>query len=318
MDYKYNFSFIIPHKNLPDLLERCINSIPKRDDVQIIIVDDNSDSSIVDFERLSFCKSKNIEIILDTSGKRQGHARNLGIEKAQGKWLIFADSDDFFFHSINKALDENVDNDADIVYFKATLLDSDTYLPCKNQNCIPNVSVDKFLNGDKFGEHFVRYRYPAPWGKFFKSSLVRKHNIRFAEIERLEDAQFSYQCGHYAKKIDVKDYSLYCYVRRENTVTTQISEKSYFTVVKVCADCMRFLDDNNLAESPTYRIMTDILFDHLLKMKKEKNPYFSQSVRYLIQLNFPENYIDKKIRETNIRQFKGVLFSYVRNFLRHK
>lgn len=38
-----NYSIIIPHKNIPDLLQRCLNSIPRRTDIQIIVVDDNSD-----------------------------------------------------------------------------------------------------------------------------------------------------------------------------------------------------------------------------------------------------------------------------------
>ena len=44
-----NYSIIIPHKNIPQLLKRCLDSIPQRDDVQIIVVDDNSSSDIVDF-----------------------------------------------------------------------------------------------------------------------------------------------------------------------------------------------------------------------------------------------------------------------------
>ena len=42
MEIEINYSFIIPHRNVPHLLQRCIDSIPKRDDIQIIIVDDNS------------------------------------------------------------------------------------------------------------------------------------------------------------------------------------------------------------------------------------------------------------------------------------
>ena len=68
MDYKYNYSFIIPHHNLPELLKRCVSSIPKRDDVQIIIVDDNSDPSIVDFDNFPFLGEKNVEVIFDKSG----------------------------------------------------------------------------------------------------------------------------------------------------------------------------------------------------------------------------------------------------------
>ena len=46
-----NYSIIIPHKNIPNLLQRCLDSIPNREDVQIIVVDDNSDPNIVDFVR---------------------------------------------------------------------------------------------------------------------------------------------------------------------------------------------------------------------------------------------------------------------------
>lgn len=38
MDFIY--SIIIPHKNILKLLQRCLDSIPERDDVQVIIVDD--------------------------------------------------------------------------------------------------------------------------------------------------------------------------------------------------------------------------------------------------------------------------------------
>lgn len=41
------YSIIIPHYNIPELLERCLKSIPQRDDVQVIIVDDYSDAESV-------------------------------------------------------------------------------------------------------------------------------------------------------------------------------------------------------------------------------------------------------------------------------
>ena len=42
MDKIMNFTIIIPHKNIPHLLERLIKSIPVRDDLEIIVVDDHS------------------------------------------------------------------------------------------------------------------------------------------------------------------------------------------------------------------------------------------------------------------------------------
>lgn len=49
----YHFTLIIPHKNVPDLLQRCIKSLPERNDMQVVIVDDNSDPEQVDFANLS-------------------------------------------------------------------------------------------------------------------------------------------------------------------------------------------------------------------------------------------------------------------------
>jgi hypothetical protein len=42
-------NIIIPHKNSPELLQRLLDSIPETDGVRVIIVDDGSDSKIVDF-----------------------------------------------------------------------------------------------------------------------------------------------------------------------------------------------------------------------------------------------------------------------------
>ena len=41
----YLYTFIIPHHNSPELLNRCLDTIPKRSDIQIIVVDDNSEAS---------------------------------------------------------------------------------------------------------------------------------------------------------------------------------------------------------------------------------------------------------------------------------
>ena len=66
---KYAFTIIIPHKNVPDLLQRCLDSIPKRDDLHIIVVDDNSDSKIVDFDRFPGLNIRNARSYLPKKGR---------------------------------------------------------------------------------------------------------------------------------------------------------------------------------------------------------------------------------------------------------
>ena len=56
MEQIIKYSIIIPHKNSPDLLKRCLESIPDRTDIQVVVVDDNSSSAIIDWnlERANF------------------------------------------------------------------------------------------------------------------------------------------------------------------------------------------------------------------------------------------------------------------------
>lgn len=71
-----NYSLIIPHKNIPNLLKRCLDSIPQRDDMEIILVDDNSDPNIVDFEHFPGKTRQGVRLIFDKQGGGAGRARN--------------------------------------------------------------------------------------------------------------------------------------------------------------------------------------------------------------------------------------------------
>ena len=112
-----NYSIIIPHKNTPELLRRCIKSIPQRDDLEIIIVDDNSSKEIVDFDNFPGLNRKNTTVIFNKEGKGAGNARNIAIPKTNGKYVIFADSDDFFNDYFIDILNDYCNKDFDIVYF---------------------------------------------------------------------------------------------------------------------------------------------------------------------------------------------------------
>src|SRR5574344_79438 len=99
-----NFSIIIPHKNSPELLQRCLASIPQREDIQIIIVDDNSESSIVNFCSFPGTERKDTEIIYLKESKGAGYARNRGLSRAKGEWILFADADDYYTNEFNEFL----------------------------------------------------------------------------------------------------------------------------------------------------------------------------------------------------------------------
>ena len=122
-----NFTIVIPHKNTPRLLERLIESIPMRDDLEIIVVDDHSDHNIVDFDNYPCRERRNIVVVSNADNPGAGNARNFALPLAKGKWILFADSDDFYNVGFNLFLDKYVNDDADIVYFNANSVDTETY-----------------------------------------------------------------------------------------------------------------------------------------------------------------------------------------------
>ena len=99
------------------MLKRCINSIPRRDDIQIIIVDDNSSSDVVDFEQFPDLDRK-VDLIFNKKQGGAGLARNKGLEIAKGDWILFADADDFFAEDAFVLFDKYCLSDFDVIHYK--------------------------------------------------------------------------------------------------------------------------------------------------------------------------------------------------------
>lgn len=115
-----SFTFIIPFYNLPiHYLERMLSSIPSREDVQIIVVDDCSSPKIVNTEELENVTQKyKAELIFSQKNQGPGIARNTGLLKAKGNWVLFADADDVYnTESLDKLLSLCCNTASDVVWF---------------------------------------------------------------------------------------------------------------------------------------------------------------------------------------------------------
>lgn len=187
-----NYSFIIPHKNCPDLLNRCLDSIPQREDIQIIVIDDNSDDG-----KKPSVNRKDVEVVLLDAehSKGAGRARNVGLEKATDKWLLFADSDDYYIDNFLSVIDSYRNNCEDIIFFTSKAVMSDTLKPVKSRTA----QIEMFIKTGNFKR--LRYQNYVPWAKMIRGSLVRENNIKFDEVEVANDMMFSLKTGYYAKSV---------------------------------------------------------------------------------------------------------------------
>lgn len=217
----YTYTIIIPHKNTPQLLCRCINSIPFREDIQIIIIDDHSDSNIVDFKKFPGYDRKNVEIYFIKEGRGAGYARNIGLNKAKGKWILFADSDDFFNSNFLNAIDKYKDSDDEIVYFLATSVESNTLLESTRHLYLAKTR-EKYYKKLKYNPIIAKdqlvYKNWEAWAKMFSRNFIEKNNLVFNEEKIGEDALFVIRAGELSKNYSVDDFPIYCITYREDSL----------------------------------------------------------------------------------------------------
>ena len=193
------------------------------EDIQVIVVDDNSadaDTYLVKYPELS---RPYLDFIRTTKGGGAGYARNVGLEYAKGKWILFADADDFFVEDMYDIICSYADSEADVIYFKNKAVLSDDISIASYRDRHVNKIIDQYLTDSD--EWPVRFKLPAPWGKMIKGSLVGKHNIRFDEVKYGEDAYCSLLIGYYAKHIQVVDSVLYVVTYRSNSSIANFCSK---------------------------------------------------------------------------------------------
>lgn len=216
----HNYSVIIPHKNIPELLHRCLDSIPVRDDVQVIVVDDNSDADKVDFEHFPGLERSDVEVFFTKEGRGAGYARNVGLQHAVGKWVLFADADDFFTEEYGALLDETVDANEDLVFFDyKNVLSEDVSQEVEKRVWYRNYISD-YLRDEVEGENWLRTKVVVPWCKIIRRNLIDKHGIRFDEVKWGNDVVFSTLVAINAQTIAVNKRIVYVLTEREGSLAS--------------------------------------------------------------------------------------------------
>ena len=217
-----NYSIIIPHKDIPELLQRCLDSIPVRDDVQVIVVDDNSNPDKVDFGHFPVLERSDVEVFFTKEGRGAGYARNVGLQHAMGKWVLFADADDFFTEEYGALLDETVDASADVVFYDYKNVLSEDVSEEVEKRLWYRAYFSAYLNGEAGAEEKLRTQVVVPWCKIIRRDLIEKHGIRFEEVKWGNDVLFSTKVAINAQKIDVNGRVVYVLTERSGSLAHEI------------------------------------------------------------------------------------------------
>ncbi len=160
-------SIIIPVYNTGKYIEKCLDSVKKQTmkDLEIIVVNDGSTDNSEDV--INNWIKDNPDIVTKYYKKENGglsSARNYGIEKANGKYIMLLDSDDYIDSKLFENLEQYINNEIDLIKFKMTTVDESGKQIAKLsgpvfEKCTGEEAFEKLAGNDNFLEVACIYLY---------------------------------------------------------------------------------------------------------------------------------------------------------------
>ncbi len=222
-------SVIIPVYNAENQIRKCLDSIVSQTyrDLQIIIVDDGSDD-----DSFSICEEyrKKDERIELYSQKNAGvsAARNLGIRKAKGEYITFADADDYLKTDAYEIAMNKI-GDCDAIFFGFI----EKYEEAGHEK-ICSLPIEKMTDiSDALYYCFIPLGYSTViWNKIFRRSMVQ--DVYFdPDIYQSEDDLWFAQAATRISTVSLISDPLYYYVQRKESMSHSYTDPSkWFTALR--------------------------------------------------------------------------------------
>lgn len=237
-------SIIVPHYNTPDSLMKLLDSIPLQKDVEVLVVDDNSNVDLTELKRY-IGKRDNAEFYMnDTGVKGAGSSRNVALKHVKGKWILFADADDFFLKDFYEKVAPYLKSDADMVYFPPTSMDVRTGEP-SSRHVMYMELVENYMKkpGLKTLTE-MKYGFCTPWSKLIRASIIKENDIQFDQVMVSNDIMCMTKCAFYSQKVVACDQTIYCVTRGGKTLTSKKDEKRFDTRIDILINRYLFLREH--------------------------------------------------------------------------
>lgn len=226
-------SVIIPVYNVEPYLERCMNSIIHQTykNLEIILVDDKSSDRSNEM-CLEYLNDKRVKVIHGNAEGLSG-ARNVGLDAANGKYVVFIDSDDYAdITMIENLYNCLIEKKADTVIggFRRqagkhveNMNNIFAGMVYDNPEDIKNNVLKKMLASNGIDQIKM-----SVWNVLFSMNIIQNNNLRFPDKKYLcEDIMFDFNYYVRANRVAMSDDIGYCYCLNQDSLS-QMYQKNKF------------------------------------------------------------------------------------------
>ncbi len=247
-------SIIVPIYNEEEYVSTCLLSLINQtlDDIEIILIDDNSTDNSLNILLDYAKKYPNIKVYHNEKNLGQGASRNIGLSFATGEYIGFVDSDDYVSYTMYEDMYKAVlnNNYPKLVTTEIMFVKDDSYANrdlgflSRGKEKIINPILDK---------NTVISESPAVCNKIFRKDTLK--DFYFVEDSLFEDIPFSYTKYMEASKVVTVSSINYFYRRDINrgVSSTNYKENNHIT------DIFKVLDrlESDMRKSSRYEVFKD-------------------------------------------------------------
>lgn len=316
-------SIVVPIYNVEKYLNRCLDSLVNQTfkEIEIIALNNGSTDSSLDILK-DYARNDNRITIIDNENLGVSKARNIGIDKSSGKYIVFVDSDDWIDINMIEVLHSNITkNNCDLVMC-TYVREFDNHSKEKlfnlpEKNLYVNYEIkDQLLRKliGPLGKELTNPEYldalGTVWAKMYKASLLKSNNLRFVDLSEIgsgEDTLFNIYAFNEADRVILLNKPMYHYWRGNiNSITSRYipnfieKRRKFFSYFRI------FIDSNDLGDeykiALNNRICTSVLGMGLLECSKS-NDISMKSKMKNIKAILNEDYIEEAYRGLELKHF---------------
>ena len=220
-------SIVVPVYNVENYLRMCLDSIEHQtySNIEVLLINDGSPDSSGEICQEYVARDSRFRYFEKENGG-QSDARNYGIEKSNGKYLTFVDSDDWLSLTyVEDLYQAAIRNDADTVVSHYIIYNE------SDRNYYVHI-WDDYYEKNYTGEELIMelpklelngYIYITSWGILFKKELF--NNIRFPKGKVIEDSRTNYKLFFRSNKIAYIHKEIYYHREGIESTGSSVNEK---------------------------------------------------------------------------------------------
>ncbi len=226
-----SYSFIVPVYNGEQYIDKCLNSILNQgyEKYEVIIINDGSTDNSATL--LNKYQKKNSSIkVYTTKNNGLSNARNFGLTKASGDYIIFVDVDDYIDNGMLSYLNEKLNQEKDVDIIKYDYVET---IVTENNEIKEKQEEVKLVTGSKAFQSLVtkKVSFELACIYAFSNKYWKKGKFRFEPNKYHEDFGLIPYVIMKAQRVIITNKVLYYYVQTENSITRNKDHKK--TIKKV-------------------------------------------------------------------------------------